>query len=451
MLHTIDIKPKDNFVVLNKRKLSELDKKVVHMLYQPLIGVSATALYFNLLNELREDHMWSAPNSHMFILECTGESLLSLSQSKKKLEGIGLLRTWMKKGVANENFIYEIIQPLSPLDFFKDELMSVLLKQKIGETYFQKMMDTFSGKNVPSDFQEVTASFDSVFEIGTIKPDLTSQSSAEVQFFSNDDVSKSYNFMQMFDFELLFKLLKNNYVNKANFTDEVYETISVLAYLYKIPVTGMSSIILQSSDENGIVDCEKLKQAARENFLFSNEGKLPQLVERVQEVQYRTIFKPETDEERMLFGFETISPLDVLTSLMNGARPSSKELEILESVMVNQKLNPGVMNVLMHYCLQKSDMRLTKNYVETIASTLAKKKIVKVIDAYHFLKESSKPKKNTTNTGKSYPRGRNNVRKEEILPSWYGNENNVANQTQEQVELPEGLRVLLGESKDGGK
>lgn len=455
MLHTIDIKPKDNFTVTNRGKLSELDRKVIHMLYQPLIGVSATSLYFTLLNEVREDNMWSPANTHIFLLEFTGESLITIAQSKKKLEAIGLLRTYMKQGVSNDNYIYEINPPLSSENFFRDELMSVLLKQKIGETYYQKMIETFSGKVIPPTYTEVTASFNNVFEIGNSKQELIEQRTSiandmeNKQFFNSDSILPPNDFGKMFDFELLFNLLKNNLVDISNFTNETYETISVLAYLYEIPVTYMSSLILKSTGASNNVDCEKLKHEAREYYLISNNHNLPQLIEKVQRVEYRTIFNPKTDEERMLYGFENNSPLQVLTHLMNGARPSAKELEIIESVMINQKLSPGVMNVLMHYCLQKSDMRLSKNYVETIASTLAKKKIVKVIDAFNYLKESSKPKNVVnSNTNKNYSRSRN-VKKEEVIPSWFGNANETTKPMTNDQAFPEGLQALFEKTKKG--
>lgn len=40
------------------------------------------------------------------------------------------------------------------------------------------------------------------------------------------------------------------------------------------------------------------------------------------------------------------------------------DLTAVEDVMLGQKLDPGVINVLIHYVMLKTDMKLSKNYME---------------------------------------------------------------------------------------
>ena len=47
-----NILPADTYVVINKTILSESDRRIITMLYQPIIGGIATNLYFTLCMDL---------------------------------------------------------------------------------------------------------------------------------------------------------------------------------------------------------------------------------------------------------------------------------------------------------------------------------------------------------------------------------------------------------------
>ena len=113
----------------------------------------------------------------------------------------------------------------------------------------------------------------------------------------------------------------------------------------------------------------------------------PSLIEKTQPVMYQTINKePETQEEKLIYYFETTSPLQYLRDISGGAEPSKADVKIIEDVMFEQKLNPGVVNVLIDNVMRKTDMKLTKNYVEKIASHWARKNIKTVKDAMDLAK-----------------------------------------------------------------
>ena len=102
---------------------------------------------------------------------------------------------------------------------------------------------------------------------------------------------------------------------------------------------------------------------------------------------YQTINKePETQEEKLIHYFETTSPMQYLRDIGGGAEPSKADVKIIEDVMFRQKLNPGVVNVLIDNVMRKTDMKLTKNYVEKIASHWARKNIKTVKDAMDLAK-----------------------------------------------------------------
>jgi len=149
---------------------------------------------------------------------------------------------------------------------------------------------------------------------------------------------------------------------------------------------------------------------------------LPALIEKTQPVIYQTLKQePETREEKLIHYFETASPLQFLRDISGGAEPSKADVKIIEDVMFQQKLNPGVVNVLIDNVMRKTDMKLTKNYVEKIASHWARKNIKTVKDAMELAKlehrqyaEWAEAKK----TGKQSA-SKKKTNRTEVIPEWF--------------------------------
>ena len=69
----------------------------------------------------------------------------------------------------------------------------------------------------------------------------------------------------------------------------------------------------------------------------------------------------------MIYIFETVSPYNFLKSKYNGAKPTTRDLNLIENLMLDAKLKPAVVNVLIDYVMRVNDKKLSKNFVETIA------------------------------------------------------------------------------------
>jgi replication initiation and membrane attachment protein len=57
---------------------------------------------------------------------------------------------------------------------------------------------------------------------------------------------------------------------------------------------------------------------------------------------------------------------------------------MIEHIMIHQKLSPGIVNVLLHFAMIESDMKLPKSYINKLASHWARKNIKTVIEAMDF-------------------------------------------------------------------
>ena len=73
--------------------------------------------------------------------------------------------------------------------------------------------------------------------------------------------------------------------------------------------------------------------------------------------------------------FETTAPMQVLEMLSDGAKPAPADMKIVEALLLDHELNPGVVNVLIDYVMRQNDMKLPKALIEKIAANWKRLKI----------------------------------------------------------------------------
>ena len=102
----------------------------------------------------------------------------------------------------------------------------------------------------------------------------------------------------------------------------------------------------------------------------------------------------------MIYTFETVNPYDFLRSKCGDAEPTKRDIKLLEDLLIDYKLKPGVVNVLIDCVLKTNDKKLTRTLVETIAGQWSRKNIETVEDAMEIAKKNHKPN-NTTSPNKT--------------------------------------------------
>ena len=152
-----------------------------------------------------------------------------------------------------------------------------------------------------------------------------------------------------------------------------------------------------------------LKENARRFYQFEHSGKLPSLVYRNQPEYLRKPVGDNSKKAKIIYQFETTSPYDFLCSKSNGSKPTKAELSILEYLLMDMNLKPGVVNVLIDYVLKINNNKLTRNFIEIIASQWAKSKVETVESAMKIAEKEYKNRKKYTPKNK----------REEIKPDWF--------------------------------
>ena len=131
-MKNISILPADTYTVINKTVITDKDKKIVSMLYQPIIGFSAVSLYYTLISDLDKRELFSDDLMHHHLMTTMQLKLEDIIIAREKLEAVGLIKTYMKKDNINQ-YVYLIYSPLDANEFFNHPILNIVLYNNVGK------------------------------------------------------------------------------------------------------------------------------------------------------------------------------------------------------------------------------------------------------------------------------------------------------------------------------
>ena len=114
------LNPKDGYAVRRTSFLSNVDKKVMTLSYQPLIVAKAYALFMSWWSETEMNGrgMKEGILADMLTLQSIG--IPEFYDARIRLEAVGLLKTYSRKD--GSYYVYEMIAPVNPEVFFEDDI-----------------------------------------------------------------------------------------------------------------------------------------------------------------------------------------------------------------------------------------------------------------------------------------------------------------------------------------
>ena len=359
-----NFKVKDNYSVYASSILSTQDRKIMSVLYLPIIGIDATILYFVLWSDLEGDSVMSKilrPFSRLTNL--LDVSITKLNKACDKLEAVGLIHKYVKEN----HFILVLKSPKSANAFFNNDIFRSMLKEKVGEEEYGRSKMYFAYKpSIPQGYMDVSKTFSDVFEYpNATKPE------------SNDLVERSEGKPELnYNFEQLYSGLAN--ISRFAFTDKVKEAIGNIMYVYNISIVDMRGIILKSYNYQDMsIDVEKIRFYA--STYYPNNK--PLIKEKKKEVKY----SGAKDIDEFIKLCESYTPFEYL-SKRDGVNPVGPDLQLLIELRNQFTLPSSVINVIIEFALQKNDNILPKQYVLKLASSLQRNKISNAYDAITKLK-----------------------------------------------------------------
>lgn len=411
------ILPADRYKVISKTILSEIDKENLIYFYQPIVGSLAISLYLILWQDL--DNLESDVYLHhhlMNILKCNS---LSLKEARESLEATGLVRSYVKEDNVLE-YIYELYSPLSASDFLNHPILNVVLYNNLGSEEFLALVKKHEKKKFNIEgYEEVTKKMDEVFKVETMN--ITAE--------CNKKTTGQIKLTSTIDYDLIINSIPKNTLSEKAFNKKTKELIDNISFIYNVDTLKMIEFIRKSLNEFGMIDKTVLRQTAQKNYSLSS-GTLPTIVYRTQPEYLKKASGDNSIHGRIVAMFENLSPYDFLKSKNKGASPTSKDLKLVESLLLDLELTPAVVNVLLDYCLRKNNNKLVTNYVETVAAQWKRADLKTAEAAMKFAEKEHK--KGLKKTGVK-------EKEKNATPTWFDEEIKKENTTDEERQELEDL------------
>lgn len=391
----------DTYEVYSTSPLFSDRLNVLSLLYQPLIGSSAMALYLTLYAEIDLVKMTSLTSTHARLTMQTAMPLDKIKENIKLLEGIGLIKSYVQFKDNHTHYLYEMLLPLDAKRFYKNELLNVLLYRTIGSLNYEKNKFYFTTAGVDLDaFEETTASFDEVFYIEDTALEGTQVLKGKSEYRQEKTLDPVINY----PLDLFYKELKELQVRKTMITSSVETKVKQLGVVYHISGQQMAQLVYESIEDYRVNE-EVLAIKAR-NY---HELEAPQKFEMVyhsQPIQFSMNSQANDSKSKHIKQLETWSPYKLIAK-KQGSTPTRRDLSLVEKLMLEQGLEPGVINVLLELTWAQNDNRMPRNYVEAIAASWKRKGIKTVTEAMQEAKNYMRAKTKNTNDN---------------MPEWYKNQ-----------------------------
>lgn len=327
-------------------------------LYTPILGTDASVLYQYLLVQSH------TIGTHHQFMQHFGWSLSHLEKTRGKLEALQLLETYLD----GEVIVYTLKAPLAYTQFFTHPLFSALLLKTVGQAHYSLLENEYQERDIKA--KKLTKSFSDIF--GKISP-------LETNEVKENQISPE----MQFDWELFDALVAKSFI-RLKTIDANRAMIASKAYIFQKSEEEMARLIIESYDvKTHEIDRNKLEASI---MVPTKATKLDLKTSQVTE---------ESDVTKLAQFFEATSPQQFLQARFGHV--SKNDLRVIDMCMSQFQFSRGVTNVLIDYVLNTNDQKLTRAYVETIASQLYRKKVTTALDAIrHFLQINEAKKQPST-------------------------------------------------------
>lgn len=388
--------------------------------YQPILGPTAFSMFYVLKNELKKQPLLSGRSMQSQLLVQLNAGRGAASEAIKRLEAVGLLRTFTQEDQVGLVYVYELQPTLTPKEFIEDNLLSILLLGEVGEERFNQLRDyanRYRLATTEEKLTETTHNFLDVFHVDERQivqlPDEIKE--AQQNFQTSPERPNEAAILDDFSWSTLVQLLHNQPITTEDL-EKNRELITVEHHLYGIDEPTMVKIITQSADlVTNKIRPNKLKQIVAAGYRVDAEvqAKEPAPVDKQAQVKSNLT----GEEEKLLAACEYYAPVIFLQQLkqQTGGFVTSGERNIIRNFIQEQKINPGVVNLLSWYVIASLGRpTLQANYVNTIANNWLRAGVKNSRDALHEIQKfnQTKEEKRVPKRNKKSPKVR------EELPAW---------------------------------
>ena len=313
--------------------------------YQACIGHKAVSFYLTLL---AESQVRTTQREHTRLCRLASMDIRQIDHARVRCEQFGLIRTYVNQDETA--YLYELNCPLSAKEFLSHDVFGRLYLSSVGakDAALTSSM-VYPGRTSNRNMKEISAAFDvSLMSSWDAEKEVeysTVQKEAEVQY----DKRKG------FDTDQFLALSTNLTFPYQARTKENLQLISDLGALYGITEDRMRILV---------------GHCVNNATSTLNEDMLRRMA---------SYEKPEIKHEPK--NKYDMPPVLFLENIQGGISVSQVDKRLLESLMREMHLSHEVINVLVEYVLSINENRLTRSFVESIASVWVRNKVTTVEEA----------------------------------------------------------------------
>lgn len=438
-----EIAPQDSYIVLVNNSIDATIIANLIELYQPIIGIEAFSFYLTLSNHVSMGQKgYSDKCLHRQLMSKLNLSFPNIIKARKMLEAVGLLKT--KKYKENKYseclFEYTMNLPMNSKKFFQSDILSLLLLNRIGKKQFKVLKEKLLinndwNKGEYIEEKEITKSFDEVFDsilVSDLQKGMDSEANDLISLYDETNNNLSENRISIkkkyLDIEFIKGMVSNLYQLDKFLDRKSIFMLQELAFLYQFSEMEIINLLNDHTiyNSNGRIDEELLRNRAREKYQYDQKEVMVVNKEKYEKQTKKTEQKmPNVNdkEQRHIWILENYSPIELMQQYQGEGKIPNADIKLIDNLLYEYKLTPGVINVLIEYVLLSNDYKFPKNLVEKIAGQWKRLRINTVKNALELAKKehkmysewkdsSSKTKNNTKESNKNTKKS--NVKKEKI-------------------------------------
>lgn len=383
----IPISPIQHFKVRRQAQVSYLQMQSLTQLYQPIIGNVAVSVYLTLSSLPMADGMWSYDMIHTQLMETLNMGIIQLNSEKRKLEAIGLLRSYRQLSshtdVSLQNLVYDLQLPVDAYQFFSHPQLSTALCKAIGDQEFQMKVNLFQIEHLDAqDYSESTTNFESVYNYLLQGEDEEGPEWEDAGLFKEQtghgdiDVTSTE-----FDYEKFMGYLIDLGMDHTNFTQTLKKYVLSCHQLFGLNEVEMLEVVkLSRHITTKHIQLDRLQHIAKQRYqkhskhdthAKSNSQSRP-TPPPSQDTDIKSHYPSLLDKEiQLVTAFKHLPPeqlLDQLKKQQSGFVTSSENFYVKE-IQQKSQLSPEVINALLYYIfiilkkenLYKKDLELYAN------------------------------------------------------------------------------------------
>ncbi|MDB5052635.1 MAG: replication initiation and rane attachment protein DnaB/DnaD family [Bacilli bacterium] len=418
------------FCIYRDFSLSGLDYRMLSSIYQPMIGAFAISLYMTLYQQLSSEKVGFSPLEQQrklfFSLELEhGErGRKFFVEQSSKLEAVGLLQTTRRFIESNDDYIYEyqLTQPLAPQEFFKNQHLILLLRDKVGKHMVLFLHEDLVAEE-PDEIKQTNSEnlsvpFYELFKLNTQVIDYELEQALYQTAASRQSDGKLDVTTKGFAYEDIIMRFPRESRNRAfveniRFRPDQLAAVNIVAKKYHLTLQETCRLLDEDTvfDDEGnlLVDLLQYKANLFYRQVKKREESQDRHVQKMDEqgrteedemqeeksvemafyLDVPTVFQGQCDvhQYNMLLRNEPYT-LVLKRFFSQGSVPDGV-LDIFEKIDLNYKLHEEVINVLIHF-IHADRRSWAKSSIEAVASDLLGKQIITYEQAVGYVRDKAK-------------------------------------------------------------